>query len=203
MKTLILPLLLPLLLSAVVAGCSDDDELDGGTLSSRVGEARQELTGSQVLDVHVSMAGQDMTHLPEGCPALFEFEWVGDELELRLVDFSVAAMPVSISFSCRVAFTSPDQWDVQDLPKGEWVKFSGENGSTAMSGGQAKQAEGSSVKGFYDVDGEQLLFEIDFNLMGVNLRCPRQELDPDEDYAEEREEYERDLAEWKKANVKS
>lgn len=199
---------LSLLLFAVFAfcSCSSDEEITNSDANSElVKEATNYLNGEIVLSTNATMNGVNKTLLPEGCPTKFKFEWSKTDAQtftISLLDFTVGNMGMIINFKCDVKTMVLNSWEQKEYTGDGWIKFKGEDGSVwgTDTDGSASSAKGSSVQGYYNAKTHEIQFIVNYNMMNVRSECFLQTIDKNRinNYAAEFEQYEKDLAAYKK-----
>lgn len=199
---------LSLLFFAVFAfcSCSSDEEITNSDANSElVKEATNYLYGEIVLSTNATMNGVNKTLLPEGCPTKFKFEWSKTDAQtftISLLDFTVGNMGMIINFKCDVKTMVLNSWEQKEYTGDGWIKFKGEDGSVwgTDTDGSASSAKGSSVQGYYNAKTHEIQFIVNYNMMNVRSECFLQTIDKNRinNYAAEFEQYEKDLAAYKK-----
>lgn len=199
---------LSLLFFAVFAfcSCSSDEEITNSDANSElVKEATNYLNGEIVLSTNATMNGVNKTLLPEGCPTKFKFEWSKTDAQtftISLLDFTVGNMGMIINFKCDVKTMVLNSWEQKEYTGDGWIKFKGEDGSVwgTDTDGSASSAKGSSVQGYYNAKTHEIQFIVNYNMMNVRSECFLQTIDKNRinNYAAEFEQYENDLAAYKK-----
>lgn len=199
---------LSLLFFAVFAfcSCSSDEEITNSDANSElVKEATNYLNGEIVLSTNATMNGVNKTLLPEGCPTKFKFEWSKTDAQtftISLLDFTVGNMGMIINFKCDVKTMVLNSWEQKEYTGDGWIKFKGEDGSVwgTDTDGSASSAKGSSVQGYYNAKTREIQFIVNYNMMNVRSECFLQTIDKNRinNYAAEFEQYEKDLAAYKK-----
>ena len=199
---------LSLLFFAVFAfcSCSSDEEITNSDANSElVKEATNYLNGEIVLSTNATMNGVNKTLLPEGCPTKFKFEWSKTDAQtftISLLDFTVGNMGMIINFKCDVKTMILNSWEQKEYTGDGWIKFKGEDGSVwgTDTDGSASSAKGSSVQGYYNAKTHEIQFIVNYNMMNVRSECFLQTIDKNRinNYAAEFEQYEKDLAAYKK-----
>lgn len=199
---------LSLLFFAVFAfcSCSSDEEITNSDANSElVKEAINYLNGEIVLSTNATMNGVNKTLLPEGCPTKFKFEWSKTDAQtftISLLDFTVGNMGMIINFKCDVKTMVLNSWEQKEYTGDGWIKFKGEDGSVwgTDTDGSASSAKGSSVQGYYNAKTHEIQFIVNYNMMNVRSECFLQTIDKNRinNYAAEFEQYEKDLAAYKK-----
>lgn len=199
---------LSLLFFAVFAfcSCSSDEEITNSDANSElVKEATNYLNGEIVLSTNATMNGVNKTLLPEGCPTKFKFEWSKTDAQtftISLLDFTVGNMGMIINFKCDVKTMVLNSWEQKEYTGDGWIKFKGEDGSVwgTDTDGSASSAKGSSVQGYYNAKTHEIQFIVNYNMMNVRSECFLQTIDKNRinNYAAEFEQYEKDLAVYKK-----
>ena len=199
---------LSLLFFAVFAfcSCSSDEEITNSDANSElVKEATNYLNGEIVLSTNATMNGVNKTLLPEGCPTKFKFEWSKSDAQtftISLLDFTVGNMGMIINFKCDVKTMVLNSWEQKEYTGDGWIKFKGEDGSVwgTDTDGSASSAKGSSVQGYYNAKTHEIQFIVNYNMMNVRSECFLQTIDKNRinNYAAEFEQYEKDLAAYKK-----
>ena len=204
-KTLAL-FLLSLMCLILQASCSSDEEItDADANTELVQEATNYLNGEIVLRTNATMNGMNKTLLPEGCPTKFKFEWSKTDAQtftISLLDFTVGNMGMIINFKCDVKTKVLNSWEQKEYTGDGWIKFKGEDGSVwgTDTDGSASSAKGSSVQGYYNAKTHEIQFIVNYNMMNVRSECFLQTIDKNRinNYAAEFEQYEKDLAAYKK-----
>ena len=199
---------LSLLFFAVFAfcSCSSDEEITNSDANSElVKEATNYLNSEIVLSTNATMNGVNKTLLPEGCPTKFKFEWSKTDAQtftISLLDFTVGNMGMIINFKCDVKTMVLNSWEQKEYTGDGWIKFKGEDGSVwgTDTDGSASSAKGSSVQGYYNAKTHEIQFIVNYNMMNVRSECFLQTIDKNRinNYAAEFEQYEKDLAAYKK-----
>ena len=199
---------LSLLFFAVFAfcSCSSDEEITNSDANSElVKEATNYLNGEIVLCTNATMNGVNKTLLPEGCTTKFKFEWSKTDAQtftISLLDFTVGNMGMIINFKCDVKTMVLNSWEQKEYTGDGWIKFKGEDGSVwgTDTDGSASSAKGSSVQGYYNAKTHKIQFIVNYNMMNVRSECFLQTIDKNRinNYAAEFEQYEKDLAAYKK-----
>ena len=188
------------------ASCSSDEEItDADANTELVKEATNYLNGEIVLSTNATMNGVNKTLLPEGCPTKFKFEWSKTDAQtftISLLDFTVGNMGMIINFKCDVKTMVLNSWEQKEYTGDGWIKFKGEDGSVwgTDTDGSASSAKGSSVQGYYNAKTHEIQFIVNYNMMNVRSECFLQTIDKNRinNYAAEFEQYEKDLAAYKK-----
>ena len=204
-KTLAL-FLLCLMCLILQASCSSDEEItDADANTELVKEATNYLNGEIVLSTNATMNGVNKTLLPEGCPTKYKFEWSKTDAQtftISLLDFTVGNMGMIINFKCDVKTMVLNSWEQKEYTGDGWIKFKGEDGSVwgTDTDGSASSAKGSSVQGYYNAKTHEIQFIVNYNMMNVRSECFLQTIDKNRinNYAAEFEQYEKDLAAYKK-----
>ena len=189
-----------------LVSCSSDEEItDADANSELVKEATNYLNGEIVLSTKATMNGVNKTLLPEGCPTKFKFEWSKTDAQtftISLLDFTVGNMGMIINFKCDVKTMVLNSWEQKEYTGDGWIKFKGEDGSVwgTDTDGSASSAKGSSVQGYYNAKTHEIQFIVNYNMMNVRSECFLQTIDKNRinNYAAEFEQYEKDLAAYKK-----
>lgn len=189
-----------------LVSCSSDEEItDADANTELVQEATNYLNGEIVLSTNATMNGVNKTLLPEGCPTKFKFEWSKTDAQtftISLLDFTVGNMGMIINFKCDVKTMVLNSWEQKEYTGDGWIKFKGEDGSVwgTDTDGSASSAKGSSVQGYYNVKTHEIQFIVNYNMMNVRSECFLQTIDKNRinNYAAEFEQYEKDLAAYKK-----
>ena len=198
--------LVALLFCVVFTSCSSDEEITQESPSEEyVDKAKNILTNEIVLSTKAWMGTVDKTHLESGCPTKFNFNWNDDgTMTLTLNDFHVGAMPFNITFKCKNKFMKLNTWEKDEYKGDGWVKFKGTDGvvSTTSTDEDYKGGSGATVNGYLNVNTLQIQFIVDYNMMGVTSQCPLQVIDKNRinTFDAEFDQYEKDLAQWKKEN---
>ena len=189
-----------------LVSCSSDEEItDADANTELVKEATNYLNGEIVLSTNATMNGVNKTLLPEGCPTKFKFEWSKTDAQtftISLLDFTVGNMGMIINFKCDVKCMVLNSWEQKEYTGDGWVKFKGVDGSVwgTDTDGSASSAKGSSVQGYYNAKTHEIQFIVNYNMMNVRSECFLQTIDKNRinNYAAEFEQYEKDLAAYKK-----
>lgn len=189
-----------------LVSCSSDEEItDADANTELVKEATNYLNGEIVLSTNATMNGVNKTLLPEGCPTKFKFEWSKTDAQtftISLLDFTVGNMGMIINFKCDVKTMVLNSWEQKEYTGDGWIKFKGEDGSVwgTDTDGSASSAKGSSVQGYYNAKTHEIQFIVNYNMMNVCSECFLQTIDKNRinNYAAEFEQYEKDLAAYKK-----
>lgn len=189
-----------------LVSCSSDEEItDADANTELVQEATNYLNGEIVLSTKARMNGVDKTLLLGGCPTKFKFEWSKTDAQtftISLLDFTVGNMGMIINFKCDVKCMVLNSWEQKEYTGDGWIKFKGEDGSVwgTDTDGSPSSAKGSSVQGYYNAKTHQIQFIVDYNMMNVRSDCFLQTIDKNRinNYAAEFEQYEKDLAAYKK-----
>lgn len=189
-----------------LVSCSSDEEItDADANTELVKEATNYLNGEIVLSTNATMNGVNKTLLPEGCPTKFKFEWSKSDAQtftISLLDFTVGNMGMIINFKCDVKTMVLNSWEQKEYTGDGWIKFKGEDGSVwgTDTDGSASSAKGSSVQGYYNAKTHEIQFIVNYNMMNVRSECFLQTIDKNRinNYAAEFEQYEKDLAAYKK-----
>lgn len=189
-----------------LVSCSSDEEItDADANTELVKEATNYLNGEIVLSTNATMNGVNKTLLPEGCPTKFKFEWSKTDAQtftISLLDFTVGNMGMIINFKCDVKTMVLNSWEQKEYTGDGWIKFKGEDGSVwgTDTDGSASSAKGSSVQGYYNAKTHEIQFIVNYNMMNVRSECFLQTIDKNRinNYAAEFEQYEKDLAAYKK-----
>jgi hypothetical protein len=193
-------------MTLLFTACDSDEKItDEGVSDELLTSAKNYLTGDIILSTKATMSGVDKTLLPQGCPTKFGFKWSTTDkntFNISLLNFSVGAMPLTVNFRCDVKVMQLNTWE-KDTYKGDgWIKFKGEDGETFSedSDSSSTEAEGSSVTGYYNTNTHEINFIVDYNMMNVRSECFLQTIDKNRinNYEAEFEQYEKDLAEYKK-----
>ena len=185
--------------------CSSDDKItEEPPAVSLTEKAQGFLNGEFAMRAHATMSGVSKTLLPEGCPAIFEFEWKSDNvLNVTISEFTVGNMPLVITYTCNTDIMQLNSWEKDEYPGNGWIKFKGTDGYTVMDNGGEVQEDpirGSFLQGYYNVDTHQITFIIDYNAMNVRSEVYLQIADKSkmDTYEEDFAQYEKDLAAYKK-----
>lgn len=189
-----------------LVSCSSDEEItDADANTELVQEATNYLNGEIVLSTNATMNGVNKTLLPEGCPTKFKFEWSKTDAQtftISLLDFTVGNMGMIINFKCDVKTMVLNSWEQKEYTGDGWIKFKGEDGSVwgTDTDGSASSAKGSSVQGYYNAKTHEIQFIVNYNMMNVRSECFLQTIDKNRinNYTAEFEQYEKDLAAYKK-----
>ena len=189
-----------------LVSCSSDEEItDADANTELVQEATNYLNGEIVLSTNATMNGVNKTLLPEGCPTKFKFEWSKSDAQtftISLLDFTVGNMGMIINFKCDVKTMVLNSWEQKEYTGDGWIKFKGEDGSVwgTDTDGSASSAKGSSVQGYYNAKTHEIQFIVNYNMMNVRSECFLQTIDKNRinNYTAEFEQYEKDLAAYKK-----
>lgn len=189
-----------------LVSCSSDEEItDADANTELVQEATNYLNGEIVLSTKARMNGVDKTLLPGGCPTKFKFEWSKTDAQtftISLLDFTVGNMGMIINFKCDVKCMVLNSWEQKEYTGDGWIKFKGEDGSVwgTDTDGSPSSAKGSSVQGYYNAKTHQIQFIVEYNMMNVRSDCFLQTIDKNRinNYAAEFEQYEKNLAAYKK-----
>ena len=189
-----------------LVSCSSDEEItDADANTELVKEAINYLNGEIVLSTNATMNGVNKTLLPEECPTKFKFEWSKTDAQtftISLLDFTVENMGMIINFKCDVKTMVLNSWEQKEYTGDGWIKFKGEDGSVwgTDTDGSASSAKGSSVQGYYNAKTHEIQFIVNYNMMNVRSECFLQTIDKNRinNYAAEFEQYEKDLAAYKK-----
>ena len=193
------------LLAFLVLSCDSDDKITKEDADHNiVTEARQFLTGDIVLGAHATMNGVSKTLLPEGCPTKFNFKWSDkndNKFTISLRNFTVGVMPLKINFSCEVKVMQLNSWEKDEYKGSGWFKFYGTDGQVSGedNAGTPSQANGSSVKGYFNADTHEINFIVNYNMMNVRSECFLQTVDKSRinRFEQEFAQYEKDLAKYK------
>ncbi len=209
LKKLIMAAMASLLV--VLPGCETDE--DATVTSDNATQMREFLSGDIVLSTKATMSGVDKTLLESGCPTKFTFTWVSaDTCNIALPDFTVGKMPLVVNFRCNVSLLGLNSWEVKEYGSNDdWVKFYGQDGETwsevkdgssTTVGETSTTVKGSFVQGYYCPSTHQIQFIVTYNMMNVRSECVLQVVDKSriDNFEAEKEQYEKDLAEYKKAN---
>lgn len=173
------------------------------------------LNGDIVLQTHAFTGSQNRTLLPEGCPTMFNFKPNNDgTITCSLLHFHVGRMPFIVNFSCVAKFLTLNKWEKQEHPEDGWLKFEGKNGRAWADPNndsedsntendekpQTQKVDGSSFNGMINVNTEEIIMTIDYNMMSVQSRCNLQKIDKSRtpNYKKDLAEYEKALAKYKK-----
>lgn len=194
-----------LLLSLFAFSCESDDEITKTPTSEvLVAQAREFLTGDIVLSTHATMNGVNKTLLETGCPTKFIFKWNEadkNKFNIGLRNFTVGTMPLKINFDCDVDIMQLNSWEKNEYKGDGWFKFYGEGGhvSGEDNAGNPSQANGSHVKGYFNVHTHEINFIINYNMMNVRSECFLQVVNKDRihHFDEEFAQYEKDLKKYK------
>ena len=190
----------------MATSCSSDEEITQGNADNTlVSEAQSYLKDEIILSTKATLSGVDKTLLPEGCPTKFKFEWSKTDAQtftISLLDFTVGNMGIIINFKCDVKTMVLNSWEQKEYTGDGWIKFKGEDGSVwgTDTDGSASSAKGSSVQGYYNAKTHEIQFIVNYNMMNVRSECFLQTIDKNRinNYAAEFEQYEKDLAAYKK-----
>lgn len=168
-------------------------------------QMKEFLTGDIVLSMRATMSGVDKTLVPSGCPTKVKFEWGKTEEQtftISVLDFTVGHMGMGLSFKCDVKTMALNSWEQKECIGNSWIKFKGQDGSVwgTETDGSASSASGSSVQGYYNVDTHEIQFIVNYNMMNVRSEFFLQVVDKSrlDNYEAEKEQYEKDLLEYKK-----
>ena len=189
-----------------ITSCQSDDEITTDPpAEGLVKEMKSFMTGDIVLQTSATLNGVDKTLLPGGCPTKFTFTWKDDTtFEVRLLDFTVGAMPMLITFACDVKTMQLNTWEKDEYPGDGWIKFYGKDGSVvADDDGEIKTSvTGSNVQGYYNANTHQINFIINYNMMNVRSECFLQTVDKSkiDSFEEDFAQFEEDLKAYKEAN---
>ena len=190
----------------MATSCSSDEEITQGNADNTlVSEAQSYLKDEIILSTKATLSGVDKTLLPEGCPTKFKFDWSQTDdqtFTISLLDFTVGNMGMIISFKCDVKCMELNSWEKKEYTGDGWIKFKGVDGSVwgTDTDGSASSAKGSSVQGYYNAKTHEIQFIVNYNMMNVRSECFLQTIDKNRinNYAAEFEQYEKDLAAYKK-----
>ena len=197
--------LLAMALMTALPGCkTDDDE----TLSEAERQAAvNALKGDMVLSAKATVNGVDKTLLPSGAPALFSFEERDGGLTMWQRDFRVGNMPFPINFGVELKLSPLLSFEKGDFSESGWVRFHGKRGNLSIDGNAPSSAvdetasgDGSTVTGYVNARTKEIVLQISYALMTVEVVAERQAIDPSRvtNYEAEKEQYVRDLEEYKK-----
>lgn len=162
------------------------------------------LSGDIVMGQRVKMSNVDKTRLPDGCPTKFRFTWLEKEekMEIYLEKIKPGAMPFPISMTANATIMELNSWE-KDEYKGEgWIKFFDDQAETvAYQEGYndpLPKPDGSTiVKGYFNVNTEEIEFLINYNIMNVTGHVFLQKTDKSRDFDAELYHYEEGLCEFK------
>lgn len=168
-------------------------------------QMKEFLTGDIVLSMKATMSGVDKTLMPSGCPTKVKFEWSETEEQsftISILDFTIGNMGMVLNFKCDVKTMALNSWEQREYIGNGWIKFKGVDGSAwgTDTDGSASSISGSSVQGYYNVKTHEIQFIVNYNMMNVRFECFRQVVDKSrlDNYEAEKEQYEKDLLEYKK-----
>lgn len=168
-------------------------------------QMKEFLTGDIVLSMRATMSGVNKTLLPSGCPTKVKFEWSKTEEQtftISVLDFTIGNMGMVVNFKCDVKTMALNSWEQKECIGNSWVKFKGVDGSVwgTDTDGSVSSASGSSVEGYYNVDTHEIQFIVNYNMMNVRSEFFLQVVDKSrlDNYEAEKEQYEKDLLEYKK-----
>lgn len=181
---------------------ASEDENHEEDVQTLVDNASGFLFGDIVLSTKTTMSGVDKTLLSSGCPMKFKFEWSQTDNQaftITLLDFTAAGM--TLNFKCDVKCMTLNSWEKQEYTGDGWIKFNGQNGSVSSTDDTFSGTHGS-IQGYYNVNTHQIEFIVNYNIMNLRTECFLQVIDKDRinHYDEEKAQYEKDLAEYKKEN---
>ena len=188
-----------------LSSCESDDKITKESADTDVvASAKQFLTGDIVLGAHATMNGVSKTLLPEGCPTKFNFKWSETDdkkFTISLRNFTVGVMPLIINFSCEVQTMQLNSWEKDEYKGSGWFKFYGTDGQVSGedNAGTPSQANGSSVKGYFNADTHEINFIVNYNMMNVRSECFLQTVDKSRinRFEQEFAQYEADLKKYK------
>ncbi len=194
----------------ILAQTACKDDADATLTQAERNEAAEVLSGDMVVSAKASIGGVDKTLLDGGAPCKFRFDKTGDgEMTLSQPDFQVGKMPFPLNFKIAVTLSPVLSLEKSDFPESGWVRFSGKRGVVSITGqmpdsavDESAEGDGSTVTGFVNTKTREIQFQISYAMMTVEVNVPRQAIDPDRvaNYEAEREQYEKDLEEYKKAH---
>lgn len=185
--------------------CSSDDEItQEKPTEDYTAKAKTILDGDIVLSTKAWMGTVDKTHLETGCPTKFNFAWNTDgTMTLSLIDFTVGTMPFAVTFKCKTKFMNLNSWEKNEYSETGWIKFQGKDGNVTTNGADpddCKEGSGATVDGYLNVLTNEIEFIVNYNMMTVTTNTFRQTIDKSRinNFEAEFEQYEKDLAQWKK-----
>jgi hypothetical protein len=194
-----------LLYTITFIGCSSDENLERKPVKEDLlTEAKSFLNGDIILSTKATMNGIDKTLLPSGCPTKFHFSWdLTDKniLTIKLDKFTVGKMPFVVTFACNTEIMQLNSFEKDEYKGDSWIKFKGKNGYVIADDGKSNEtANGSFVKGYYNVKTHEINFIVDYNMMNVRSECFLQTIDKNRinNYTAEFKKYEEDLKAYKK-----
>lgn len=183
---------------------ADEENTQTPVTSDYVKKAKSVLQDSIVLYATAMQGTVNKTQLPEGCPLKYYFEWRSeDSLNIQLHNFSVGKMPVTIWFSINCKFMQLNSWERGEYTGDGWIKFEGTNGVTDFTGNSSEYESGTkgtgTVKGFFNVNTNEIEFVTNFNVMNITADVYQQKINPTliDNYDDLFEQYEKDLAKYK------
>ncbi len=126
-------------------------------------------------------------------------------MSLSLVYFTVGSMPFAVTFKCNTKFMNLNSWD-----KDEDRRLVGLSSKVrmvmsplmVMTRNDCQAGSGASVDGYLNVLTNQIEFIVNYNMMNVRTETFQQTIDKSRlnNFKAEFEQYEKDLAQWKKEN---
>lgn len=192
------------ILMMTLSSCNSDDNLQLAPMSSEyTAQAKEVLSGNVVLSTRAFIGDVDLTRLETGCPTKFNFNWQGDEVEIRLLDFHVANMPFIVNFQSKARLYTLNSWEQKEYKGSGWVKIYGTDGLSKTADRQGKpldQKQGATIQGYYNVLTHEINMDINYNMMNVHSDCFLQKVDKHriDRYDEEVKQYQANLVAYKK-----
>ncbi len=186
--------------------CTADEEITQTPVSDEyLTAARELLQDSIVLNATAMQGTVNKTLLDEGCPLKYYLNWRSqDTLNIQIKEFSVGKMPVTIWFTINCKFMQLNTWEKDEYTGEGWIKFQGSGGNTVYTAIDDDYTDGDggagSVQGYLNVKTQEIEFVTNFNVMNMSSDVYLQKIDPTrmDRFEEEFEQYEKDLAEYKK-----
>lgn len=192
------------ILMMTLSSCNSDDNLQLASMSNEyTAQAKEVLSGNVVLSTRAFIGDVDLTRLETGCPTKFNFNWQGDEVEIRLLDFHVGNMPFIVNFQSKARLYTLNSWEQKEYKGSGWVKIYGTDGLSKTADRQGKpldQKQGATIQGYYNVLTHEINMDINYNMMNVHSDCFLQKVDKHriDRYDEEVKQYQADLMAYKK-----
>ena len=186
--------------------CTADEEITQTPVSDSYIEGAKKILKDSIAVKATAMQGTvNKTLLPEGCPIKYHLKWLEDDrMNLQIHDFSVGAMPLTISFSINLKFMQLNSWEKEEYKGKGWIKFEGSKGFTTYTGNTPEYESGTggagTVQGYLNVNTMEIEMVTNFGVMNFSSDVYLQKIDPSmlERFDEEFAQYEEDLAEYKK-----
>ena len=194
--------------TTLFTSCTPAESLEQKPVEEAYLSAAREIMNDVIVLNATAMQGRvNKTLLEQGCPLKYYLTWKSDDvMNLQIREFSVGTMPIKIWFSIDCQFMMLNTWEKKEYGEKDWVKFQGKGGSTVMEAIDENYDDGNggagTVQGYLNIRTHQVEFVTNFNVMNFSADVYPQTINPArlEHFEEEFAQYEKDLAEYKKAN---